>query len=70
MKLGAKFNYSQEDGGIYEVDASHLQGAYMLLDEASVTGTANIVMVLYWQKVQPLFTTLLVSLICNSCVKC
>ncbi len=44
MKLGAKFNYSQEDGGIYEVDASHLQGAYMLLDEASVTGTANIVM--------------------------
>lgn len=44
MKLGAKFNYSQEEGGIYEVDASHLKGAYMLLDEASVTGTANIVM--------------------------
>ena len=44
MKLGAKFNYSQEDGGIYEVDASQLHGAYMLLDEASVTGTANIVM--------------------------
>ncbi|MBP6386878.1 MAG: UDP-N-acetylglucosamine 1-carboxyvinyltransferase [Pseudarcicella sp.] len=44
MKLGAKFNYSQEDGGTYEVDASQLKGAYMLLDEASVTGTANIVM--------------------------
>ncbi len=44
MKLGAKFNYSPEDGGIYEVDASRLQGAYMLLDEASVTGTANILM--------------------------
>ncbi|MEA5140842.1 UDP-N-acetylglucosamine 1-carboxyvinyltransferase [Arcicella rigui] len=44
MKLGAKFNYSQEDGGIYEVDASQLKGTYMLLDEASVTGTANIVM--------------------------
>lgn len=44
MKLGAEFNYSSEDGGIYEVDASHLKGAYMLLDEASVTGTANIVM--------------------------
>jgi UDP-N-acetylglucosamine 1-carboxyvinyltransferase len=43
-KLGAKFNYSAEDGGIYEVDASQLHGAYMLLDEASVTGTANIVM--------------------------
>ncbi len=44
MKLGAKFNYSHEDGGIYEVDASALKGTYMLLDEASVTGTANIVM--------------------------
>ncbi len=44
MKLGAKFNYSPEDGGIYEVDASTLQGTYMLLDEASVTGTANILM--------------------------
>ena len=44
MKLGAKFNYSPEDGGNYEVDASSLQGAYMLLDEASVTGTANILM--------------------------
>lgn len=44
MKLGAKFNYSPEEGGIYEVDASHLKGTYMLLDEASVTGTANIVM--------------------------
>ena len=44
MKLGAKFNYSQEEGGIYEVDASQLKGSYMLLDEASVTGTANIVM--------------------------
>jgi UDP-N-acetylglucosamine 1-carboxyvinyltransferase len=44
MKLGAKFNYSQEEGGIYEVDASSLKGAYMLLDEASVTGTANILM--------------------------
>jgi UDP-N-acetylglucosamine 1-carboxyvinyltransferase len=44
MKLGAKFNYSAENGGFYEVDASDLQGAYMLLDEASVTGTANILM--------------------------
>ncbi len=44
MKLGAKFTYSAENGGFYEVDASHLKGAYMLLDEASVTGTANILM--------------------------
>jgi UDP-N-acetylglucosamine 1-carboxyvinyltransferase len=41
--LGAKFNY-HNDSEIYEVEGKHLRGAYMLLDEASVTGTANIVM--------------------------
>lgn len=44
IKLGAEFKFSQEDGGIYQVDASNLTGSYMLLDEASVTGTANILM--------------------------
>ncbi|TAE40932.1 MAG: UDP-N-acetylglucosamine 1-carboxyvinyltransferase [Runella slithyformis] len=43
-KLGAKFDYDPNDGGFYQVDASNLHGAYMLLDEASVTGTANLVM--------------------------
>lgn len=42
-KLGAKFNYSKQDL-FYKIDASNLQGTYMLLDEASVTGTANILM--------------------------
>ncbi|MDB5009655.1 MAG: murA [Mucilaginibacter sp.] len=42
-KLGAQFNYNTEDG-FFNVDASNLQGTYILLDEASVTGTANIVM--------------------------
>jgi UDP-N-acetylglucosamine 1-carboxyvinyltransferase len=42
-KLGAQFNYNPEDG-FFNVDASNLQGTYILLDEASVTGTANIVM--------------------------
>jgi UDP-N-acetylglucosamine 1-carboxyvinyltransferase len=42
-KLGAKFNYDPKEG-FYTIDASDLQGCYMLLDEASVTGTANIVM--------------------------
>ncbi|CAN5441666.1 UDP-N-acetylglucosamine 1-carboxyvinyltransferase [soil metagenome] len=42
-KLGAKFNYDAESY-MYHVDASHLKGTYMLLDEASVTGTANIIM--------------------------
>ncbi len=41
--LGAKFTYDPKQG-IYEIDGSSLTGTYMLLDEASVTGTANIVM--------------------------
>lgn len=43
QELGAKFNYNSECG-VYEIDATELKGKYMLLDEASVTGTANIVM--------------------------
>ena len=42
-KLGAKFIYNAETG-FFNVDATNLRGAYVLLDEASVTGTANIVM--------------------------
>ena len=41
--LGAKFIYDSKSE-FYKVEASNLQGCYMLLDEASVTGTANIVM--------------------------
>lgn len=43
QKLGAKFYY-EADSQFYLIDASNLKGAYMLLDEASVTGTANILM--------------------------
>lgn len=43
QNLGAKFNYDAENN-LFNIDASHLQGKYMLLDEASVTGTANILM--------------------------
>lgn len=43
MELGANFNYD-EDNMFYNVDASALKGKYILLDEASVTGTANIIM--------------------------
>lgn len=42
-KLGAQFRHITERD-VYEIDAQQLQGAYMLLDEASVTGTANIIM--------------------------
>ena len=43
QKLGAHFHYDAERG-IYQITADELKGTYMLLDEASVTGTANIVM--------------------------
>ncbi|MCX2482988.1 UDP-N-acetylglucosamine 1-carboxyvinyltransferase [Pedobacter sp. MR2016-24] len=42
-KLGAKFVYDAKES-FFNVDATDLKGAYILLDEASVTGTANIVM--------------------------
>ena len=43
MKLGATFEYIS-DRRLYEIKADRLHGEYMLLDEASVTGTANILM--------------------------
>ncbi|MDG1048199.1 MAG: UDP-N-acetylglucosamine 1-carboxyvinyltransferase [Flavobacteriaceae bacterium] len=43
IKLGAQFRYNQEEH-FYGVEAAQLKGTYMLLDEASVTGTANILM--------------------------
>lgn len=44
QKLGARFDYGLSDNNFFAVRGEHLKGAYMLLDEASVTGTANIVM--------------------------
>ena len=43
VKLGAKFNYNREDC-FYNIQAKKLKGTDLLLDEASVTGTANILM--------------------------
>lgn len=43
QNLGADFSYN-EARKVYEITADKLQGTYMLLDEASVTGTANIIM--------------------------
>jgi UDP-N-acetylglucosamine 1-carboxyvinyltransferase len=42
-KLGATFNYESGDG-FFHLEAPNLKGTYLLLDEPSVTGTANIVM--------------------------
>jgi UDP-N-acetylglucosamine 1-carboxyvinyltransferase len=43
QKLGADFSYNAERG-VFEIKSNGLKGTYMLLDEASVTGTANILM--------------------------
>lgn len=42
-KLGAEFSYNEEKN-VFDITVQKLRGAYMLLEEASVTGTANIVM--------------------------
>ena len=42
-KLGAEFNYDDKNG-FFQINAKELKGTFMLLEEASVTGTANIVM--------------------------
>ena len=49
QKLGATFN-RVEGRDVYEISAKKLKGSYMLLDEASVTGTANIVMAAVFAK--------------------
>jgi UDP-N-acetylglucosamine 1-carboxyvinyltransferase len=43
QKLGASFDYDSNDS-FYNIHAAELKGCYMLLDEASVTGTANVVL--------------------------
>lgn len=43
QKLGASFDYDSNDS-FYNISATELKGCYMLLDEASVTGTANVVL--------------------------
>ena len=43
QKLGAEFHYDPQDS-FYRIDGRNLRGTYILLDEASVTGTANVVM--------------------------
>ena len=43
QELGAKFKHNSERG-VFEIEADELKGKYMLLDEASVTGAANVIM--------------------------
>ena len=69
QNLGADFRYD-EGRGIYEITADRLQGSYMLLDEASVTGTANIVMAAVLAKGLLPSTTLPANLTCNNSAGC
>lgn len=43
QKLGARFSFNADEH-LFDIDATSLTGCYMLLDEASVTGTANVIM--------------------------
>lgn len=67
QKLGAKFDFDIADE-FFMVEGRELKGTYMLLDEASVTGTANIVMAAVMAKG---FTTIY-NAACepNSCARC
>jgi UDP-N-acetylglucosamine 1-carboxyvinyltransferase len=48
-KLGASFTYHEEDG-FFHLEAANLKGTNLLLDEPSVTGTANIIMAAVYAK--------------------
>lgn len=60
QRLGSQFTYD-ENLHIYNVTAEKLTGSYMLLDEASVTGTANIIMAAVLAQAPPPSTTRLAS---------
>ena len=65
QKLGAKFDYALEEG-LYKVDATSLKGCYILLDEASVTGTANIIMASVFAKGETVIFNAMRTLHCSA----
>lgn len=69
QKLGARFE-SEGLNTFYSIDATELKGCYMLLDEASVTGTANVVMAAVMAKAQPPYSTLPANHTLFSCAAC
>lgn len=68
-KLGATFDYD-EKLNIFNVQAPELKGTYMLLDEASVTGTANIIMAAVLAEGTTTIIMLPANLMCSSFVTC
>ena len=67
--LGATFEHMPQDR-FHKINGKNLCGTYMVLDEASVTGTANILMLQLWQKEQQVFIMQPVSPIFSSYAKC
>ena len=68
-KLGARFTYDTGDQ-YFRIDASDLRGTYMLLDEASVTGTANVVMAAVLAQGTTTIYNEPANLTCSSSAKC
>ena len=68
-KLGASFTYHDEDG-FFHLEAPQLKGTYLLLDEPSVTGTANIIMASVLAKGQTTITMPPVSLMYSNYAEC
>ena len=68
-KLGAVFTYDSKES-FYRVTTDGLKGTYMLLDEASVTGTANIVMTAVMAEGTTTIYNAACELTFSNCVKC
>jgi UDP-N-acetylglucosamine 1-carboxyvinyltransferase len=69
QKLGARFDYDPV-AKAWQVDARRLRGTYLLMDEISVTGTANVYWPLFWPRAPPRSITPPVSPTCSSCAAC
>ena len=67
--LGAEFN-SDDERHVYNIEAKKLHGTYMLLDEASVTGTANVVMAAVLAEAQRQYITQPANRISSSYATC
>ena len=69
-KLGAMIAYNEERQAYYLVTVNGLKGCYILLDEASVTGTANIIMAASLAEGTTTITMQPASHMCSNCAEC
>ena len=67
VKLGASYTYDAENR-VYDLQGENLRGTYMLLDEASITGTANIIMAsVFAEGITTIFNAACEPYICQLC---